>query len=98
MLRQFMFEEPLPRGRAAVITPCETTSWSKLKDQADTIAHTCGRLAKRRIGLSFQAAAVSYAALVALDDLSCDVFLMDAELPREDMLRRAEKLRLGALL
>ena len=98
MLSRFMFEEPLPRDRAAVSTPSNTTSWGELERLADMIVTAYGMLARRRVGLSFRPCAESYAALAALDNLGCDAFLMDAELPQEDLRKQSEKLRLGALL
>ena len=56
------------------------------------------KVAKRRVGLSFQPTADSYAALAALDRLACDVFLFDARFPMEEALRQAKNLKLGAFL
>jgi len=98
MLNHLLFEESLPDALPAVVTCDQITDWAALREVAQSFFETQGALGKRRVGLSFQPAAGSYAALAALDRLACDVFLLDANLPFEEALRLSEKMRLGALL
>jgi acyl-CoA synthetase (AMP-forming)/AMP-acid ligase II len=98
MLNRLIFEECLPDAQPAVITRDQSTNWAALREQAQSLFRTQQALGKRRVGLSFQPVASSYAALAALERLACDVFLFDANLALEEAIRLAEKLRLGALL
>ncbi len=98
MLNRLLFEEPLPDAQPMVVTRDRTTTWAALREQAQGLFRTQQALGKRRVGLSFEPAAASYAALAALERLACDVFLLDANLPSEEALRLAEKLRLGGLM
>jgi acyl-CoA synthetase (AMP-forming)/AMP-acid ligase II len=98
MLSRILLENKIDPGQPAVVTREKSTTWSEMREQARAIAGDCQLLRRRRVGLSFPPTATSYAALAALESLSCDVFLLDAHLPLEDMLRLAESLKLGALL
>lgn len=98
MLNRLLFEEPLPVAQPAVVTRDQTTDWTALREQAQSVFSTQKALGKRRVGLSFPPAAHSYAALAALERLACDVFLLDANLPFEETRRLSERLKLGAFL
>lgn len=98
MLNQLLFEESVPGDQAAVVTPVQTTSWTSLQRQARAFYGELKAVEKRRVGLSLTPAASSYAALAALDRLSCDVFLLDANLPITEARRLSQKLRLGAVV
>ncbi len=82
----------------AIITRHSSTSWEEMKYGALRIAEVHRELRNRRIGLCLLPSAKSYAALAALDELKCDVFLLDSRLARESALRTASALRLGVLL
>lgn len=81
-----------------MVTPRQETSWADLRRQGQEFYETKSGLRRRRIGLSFQSEAASYAALAALDKLECDVFLLDSRLPRHDAIDLCEKLKLGVFL
>jgi acyl-CoA synthetase (AMP-forming)/AMP-acid ligase II len=98
MLNRILFEEPLPDLQPAVVTRDQSANWAALREQAQRLFKAQQGLGKRRVGLSFQPAAGSYAALAALERLACDVFLLDSNLPFEEAIRLGEKLRLGALM
>jgi acyl-CoA synthetase (AMP-forming)/AMP-acid ligase II len=98
MLSQLIFEDALPNDRPAVVTGEGATSWTELREQAQHVFKAQTGLGRRRVGLLFRAAAETYAALAALNRLGCDVFLVDADLPVEEAVRRSGKLRLGALV
>jgi acyl-CoA synthetase (AMP-forming)/AMP-acid ligase II len=98
MLSKLIFEESLPADRPAVVTSRQATSWADLRQQAQRICEAHRALGQRRVGLSFQPEAASYAALAALDKLECDVFLLDSRLPREEAIALCWKLKLGAFL
>jgi acyl-CoA synthetase (AMP-forming)/AMP-acid ligase II len=98
MLSQVFLEEAIPDNQPAVVTHSLSTTWSEMREQARAIVSHYGGVRQRRIGLSFPPTAKSYAALTALENLACDIFLLDAHLPLEEMLRLARGLKLGALL
>jgi acyl-CoA synthetase (AMP-forming)/AMP-acid ligase II len=98
MLGNLIFEEDLPECGRAVVTPAKTTTWARLRDEAQRFIETHRGLSKRRIGLSFQSSPESYAALAALDRLSCDVFLLDSHLRFEEAIELSQTLKLGGLL
>lgn len=98
MLGNLIFDEDLPGRRRAVVSPAQTTTWAALREKSQRLFETSGHLSKRRIGLSFQSSPESYAALAALDRLSCDVFLLDSHLRFEEAMELADKLKLGGLL
>jgi acyl-CoA synthetase (AMP-forming)/AMP-acid ligase II len=98
MLSRILLEDKTDPDQPAVVTREKSTTWSEMREQARAIAADCHRLRQRRVGLSFPPTATSYAALAALESLSCDVFLLDAHLALEDSLRLAKSLKLGAFL
>lgn len=98
MLGKLIFEEELPESRRAVVTPVHTTTWAGLREESQRFFETHRNLSKRRVGLSFQSSTESYAALAALDRLSCDVFLFDSHLQFEEAIELSSRLRLGGLL
>jgi acyl-CoA synthetase (AMP-forming)/AMP-acid ligase II len=98
MISQLLFEETGAPEQAAIITPERSTSWGDLRRLVECIYNEQQKVARRRVGLSLQSRAESYAALAALDKLSCDVFLFDGRLPSEEALRQARNLKLGAFL
>src|ERR1022692_2831783 len=98
MLGKLILEETIPVAQRAVVTREQTATWADLREQAQRICETQGKLSKRRVGLSFGSSAQSYAALAALDRLSSDVFLLDTNLRIEEAIELSCKLRLGALL
>lgn len=98
MLGNLIFEEALPECRNAVVTPAQTTTWAGLREKSQHLFEAHGHLSKRRIGLSFQSSPESYAALAALDRLSCDVFLLDSHLGFEEAIELSGRLKLGGLL
>jgi acyl-CoA synthetase (AMP-forming)/AMP-acid ligase II len=98
MLGKLIFEEELPGSRRAVVTPTHTTMWAGLREESQRFFETHGNLSKRRVGLSFQASTESYAALAALDRLSCDVFLFDSHLRFEEAIELSSRLKLSGLL
>jgi acyl-CoA synthetase (AMP-forming)/AMP-acid ligase II len=98
MLSKLIFETSLPFDQEAIITRETLTTWSDLKRQAQGFADEHRAFGKRRVGLSFSAAASSYAALGALERIESDVFLLDSRLAVEDALALARKLKLGGLL
>jgi acyl-CoA synthetase (AMP-forming)/AMP-acid ligase II len=98
MLSRLILDEELPSGRSAVMTRHRGTTWEGLREQAQEILARHANVARRRVGLSFSAEALSYAALAALERLGCDVFLLDAHLTLPEVRPLAQKLKLGALL
>ena len=98
MLGNLIFEGDLPGSRSAVVTPAQTTTWAGLREKSRRLFESYGQLSKRRIGLSFQSSPESYAALAALDRLSCDVFLLDSHLRFEEAIELSDRLKLGGLL
>ncbi len=98
MLSRLIFDEPLPTSRLAIVTRDQATTWDGLRGQAQRLFMRHGAIKRRRVGLTFAPQALSYAALAALQRLECNVFLLDAQLPFEDAIALAGKLRLGALL
>jgi acyl-CoA synthetase (AMP-forming)/AMP-acid ligase II len=98
MLSRLFFEETIPFEQEAIVTRHGPTTWGELREESRLIAASQKEIEKRRVGLSFSPTAGSYAALAALDKLACDVFLFNAQLPIEETLRLAKKLKLGAVL
>lgn len=98
MLGNLIFDGDLPGSRNAVVTLGQTTTWAGLREKAERFLETHGQLSKRRIGLLFQSSHESYAALAALDRLSCDVFLLDSHLRSEEAIELADRFKLGGLL
>ena len=94
MLSQIIFSDSTPSVREAIVTLNSAMTWGQLKRVASSICREHKLLSMRRIGLSFQPRAESYAVLAALDKLKCDVFLLDGNLssPRIAELGRAFKL------
>jgi len=97
-MRQLIFDETIPDRRQAVVTQNQTITWGQLREEAHRIVGAYPQLGKRRVGLSFNPVATSYAALAAFDELACDVFLFDARASLEDTIYLSKKLRLGALV
>ena len=98
MLSRLIFDDAIPLERQAIVTSARATTWSGVRDCANSVLHSVEQLRGRRVGLVFAAGADSYAALAALERLSCDVFLFDATVRSEEALRLASKLRLAGLL
>lgn len=98
MLSRLILEERIPSAQNAVVTPRHSTSWCELREHTRLLVGALALIQMRRVGLRFEPIAGSYAALAALNRLSCDAFLFDAHLPREEALRLAQKLKLGAFL
>lgn len=98
MLGKLIFDQELPKERLAVLTPELGTSWLELREQSEHFVRVHTLLRERRVGLVVSPSARSYAALAAVDKMSCDSFLLDSNLPLEDAKSLARRLRLGALL
>ena len=98
MLSRLIFDNTIPLERQAIVTSAKATTWSAMQDCAKSILHSVEPLRDRRVGLAFAPRAESYAALAALERLSCDVFLFDAYVRSEESLGLAGKLRLAGLL
>jgi acyl-CoA synthetase (AMP-forming)/AMP-acid ligase II len=98
MLGKLIFDQELPKDRLAVLTPELGTSWLELREQSEHFVRVHTLLRERRVGLVVSPSARSYAALAAVDKMSCDSFLLDSNLPLEDAKSLARRLRLGALL
>ena len=97
MLWSLIFDGELPAQQLAVVTPSSATNWGKLRADAERIAQGYAGFGRRRVGLSFPPAAISYAAVAALDRLSCDTFLLDSQAPLAEQLRLSQRLKLDAL-
>jgi acyl-CoA synthetase (AMP-forming)/AMP-acid ligase II len=96
MLSQLVFDSLTSDFQPAVVTPAGSTTWGALREQACAILERGKDLGSRRIGLLLRPQASSYAAMAALDKLSCDVFLFDGRLTAQQANALAEKLKLGA--
>ena len=98
MLSQLIFEEQLPITQEAIVTPGSSMTWGGLRDDSLSFVDKHRAVGKRRVGLSFSATASGCAALIALERLGADVFLIDSRLGRQEALAISEKLKMGALL
>jgi acyl-CoA synthetase (AMP-forming)/AMP-acid ligase II len=98
MLSRLIFDEPGPSNRQAIVTPLGSVTWSGLRRKAEWILETQKALGKRRVGLPMGPGAASYAALAALDKLSCDVVVLDGQLSFPEIVRLSERFQLGAVL
>lgn len=98
MLSSLIVEGALRQEQAAIVTGECSTSWSELQESTQHFLSSLASLRRRRVGLSFQPVAESYAALAAMDTLECDVVLMDSRTPTQETLRLAQSLKLGAVL
>jgi acyl-CoA synthetase (AMP-forming)/AMP-acid ligase II len=99
MLSRLLSEVNVPPEQDAIVEPGRRTGWGELRGRVRSIGRALQTaFAGRRVGLSFQPAAESYATLAAMDQLSCDAFLFDAHLSLDEALKLARKLKLGAFL
>lgn len=98
MLGQLIVHDKILVDGKALITPEGAISWLGLQEVARSFVSEHSRVARRRVGLSFTPTAASYAALAALDELSCDVFLLDAGLSPDEACALARKFRLACLI
>lgn len=98
MLSSILLDQEIPLAQEVLVFGSRAVLWKELRSQAHGMMTTFDNLKHRRIGLSMQASAESYAALAALDKLGTDTFLFDGRMPVDEMLARAARLKLGAML
>jgi hypothetical protein len=79
MFYQLLTGKNRPVDRPAVICGDRLATWGELASQAALLRDRLRSLGHRRIGLVLRPQAASWAALAALDDLQCDVFLLDEQ-------------------
>lgn len=97
MLARILSEIALTDTRTAVLTPRYAAAWGELARLTRFLAQQHGDLGRRRVGLSFHRLETGCAAFAAMEQLECDLFLMDASLSLEAQLHLAGKFKLGAL-
>jgi acyl-CoA synthetase (AMP-forming)/AMP-acid ligase II len=98
MLGHHILSSPPEPDRDSIVTVEGKLAWGKLCELAGTMRQNYAGLAGRRLGLSFDPSGAGVAALAALDELGCDVFLFDASLPSKDLLELGRQFHLGAVL
>ncbi len=98
MLSSIILDQAIPSAQEALVVGRRVVVWEELRSQARRMLTTLQSLKCRRVGVSMRATAESYAALAALDRLGTDVFLFDARIPTDEILHRAGKLKIGAIL
>ena len=98
MLSQLIFEEQLPITQEAIVTPGSSTTWGGLRDDSLSFVDKHRAVGKRRVGLSFSATASGCAALIALERLGADVFLIDSRLWRQRIYGDLGKVETGGAL
>ena len=67
MLRKLIQEASMSANADAIVTPQGSTSWRELRAMTESFSDKCDALRRSRVGLSFPAAASSWALLAALE-------------------------------
>ena len=87
-----------PSDGLALVVAGDKFLWPDLVQISDRLFADLQRLHGCRVGLVMHPSASCLAALAALDDLACQVYLIDEQLSREAMLEMAELRRFRALV
>jgi len=98
MLSSIILDQTIPSAQEALLSGSQVVTWRELRSQARRMLTAFEGLKARRVGLSMRATVGSFAALAALDRIGTDTFLFDGRTTVEEMLPRASKLKLGAIL
>jgi acyl-CoA synthetase (AMP-forming)/AMP-acid ligase II len=80
-----VFQSLVPHNRAAFVTVNRTVSWADWLRSVDHLAHACAPLRRSRIGLLMRPSDRSYAFLVALSLVDCEVFLLDGRATSQEI-------------
>jgi acyl-coenzyme A synthetase/AMP-(fatty) acid ligase len=84
--------------RAAFVTPSRSVSWAEWIGSVEQMVERHIRLRGARTGLCLRPSEKSYALLIALSWLNCDVFLHDAGMSNAAIQEFAEQYRLDATI
>jgi hypothetical protein len=84
--------------RAAFVTPSRSVSWAEWIGSVEQMVERSDRLRGARTGLCLRPSEKSYALLMALSRLNCDVFLHDAGMSSAALQEFAEQYRLDATI
>ena len=87
-----------PRQREAIISAKEIVRWGELPDAIDTLVKELSHLHQRRVALRMRASATCLAILAALNELSCDAFLVAGETHNESDGDLADRFELSAVV
>src|SRR5215475_2587318 len=98
MFSDLLFGTDASASTIAIVSPAGSVTRSELRQMDRLLRDQLEFLSERRVGLIFRSNAESYATLAALDELRCDVFLLNAQLPDRELICRAESFRFGAIV
>lgn len=84
--------------RPAIVDSRTAVSWSQWIALVEAWKKSLSNWRGSRIALSMQPSVQSYAALAALDELTCDAFLLDARLSVDESTALTQRLRVRALV
>ena len=80
-----IFRSLVPNPRTAFVTASQTVSWADWLGSVEHLARNYASLRRSRVGVLMRASEKSYALLLALSLLECDVFLLDERAAREEI-------------
>ena len=80
-----IFRSLVPNPRSAFVTALGTVSWAEWLSSVEQHARNYASLRRSRVGMLMRASEKSYAFLMALSLLECDVFLLDERAAREEI-------------
>jgi acyl-CoA synthetase (AMP-forming)/AMP-acid ligase II len=84
-----IFRSLVPNPRSAFVTAAGTMSWADWLGSVEQLARNYASLRRLRVGMLMRASEKSYALLLALSLLECDVFLLDERATREEIEKLA---------
>jgi acyl-CoA synthetase (AMP-forming)/AMP-acid ligase II len=80
-----IFQSLVPHQRTAFVAVNRTVSWADWLRSVDQLAEACSPLSRSRIGLLMRPSDRSYAFLVALSLVDCEVFLLDGRATSQEI-------------
>jgi acyl-CoA synthetase (AMP-forming)/AMP-acid ligase II len=80
-----IFRSLVPDSRAAFVTASQVVSWADWLGSVTQVAKRYSSLRRSRVGLLMRASEESYALLIGLSLLECDVFLLDERVANEEI-------------